>query len=136
VYRWHSSVLVWQRLGTEKLSAEIISTRVYGITRRGFGASSTPESGYSADRLSDDVLAVMDALKIERPVLVGHSHGGDELSSVGSRHPEKVAGLIYLEAGYGYAFYDPIRGSLNLDLLELKGKLEHSLEARPSIRGG
>jgi len=31
--------------------------RVYGITRRGFGASSMPASGYSADRLADDVLA-------------------------------------------------------------------------------
>src|ERR1700744_3803256 len=39
---------------------------VYGITRRGFGASSTPEptaENYSAHRLADDVLAVMDALK-------------------------------------------------------------------------
>ena len=67
---------------------------VYGITRRGFGASSAPDSGYLADRLGDDVLAVLDALKIEKPVLVGHSIGGEELSSVGSRHPERIAGLI------------------------------------------
>ena len=32
---------------------------VYGITRRGFGASSKPDSGYSADRLGYDVLAVL-----------------------------------------------------------------------------
>lgn len=72
------------------------SYHVYGITSRGFGASSAPTTGYSADRLGDDVLAVVDALN--RPVLVGHSIGGEELSSVGSRHPEKVAGLIYLDA--------------------------------------
>jgi pimeloyl-ACP methyl ester carboxylesterase len=29
------------------------------------------------------------------------------LSSIGSRYPEKVAGLIYLDAGYSYAFYAP-----------------------------
>src|SRR5215470_1930630 len=69
------------------------SYHVYGITRRGFGASSAPESGYSADRLGDDVLAVINALKLNRPVLVGHSVAGEELSSVGSRHPERVAGL-------------------------------------------
>lgn len=80
---------------------------VYGVTRRGFGASSAPASGYEADRLGDDVLAVLDALKIEKPVLVGHSLGGEELSSIGSRHPERVAGLIYLDAGYAYAFFDP-----------------------------
>lgn len=82
---------------------------VYGITRRGFGASSAPrpdDENYSADRLGDDILAVMAALKIERPVLAGHSIAGEELSSIGTRYPEKVAGLIYLDAGYGYAYYD------------------------------
>src|SRR5262245_2811418 len=67
------------------------SGRVYGITRRGAGASSTPASGYGADRLGDDVLAVLDSLKINRPILVGHSVAGSELSSIGSRHPERVA---------------------------------------------
>jgi pimeloyl-ACP methyl ester carboxylesterase len=79
---------------------------VYGITRRGFGASSVPQSGYEGDRLGDDVLAVLDSIHIDRPVLVGHSIGGTELSSIGSRHPERVAGLIYLDAGYAYAFDD------------------------------
>jgi non-heme chloroperoxidase len=100
---------------------------VYGITRRGFGASSKPVPGsgnYNADRLGDDVLAVIDALKIDRPVLVGHSIAGEELSSVGSRHPEKVSGLIYLDAGMGYAFYDPNSGWIVLDMLDLKRKLD------------
>jgi pimeloyl-ACP methyl ester carboxylesterase len=102
----------------------IAAYHVYGITRRGFGASSAPASGYSADRLGDDVLAVIDALKLDRPVLVGHSLGGEELSSVGSRHPEKVAGLIYLDAGYAYAFYDRSQGDLTIDLVDLQKKLE------------
>jgi pimeloyl-ACP methyl ester carboxylesterase len=80
---------------------------VYGITRRGFGASSAPDSGYLADRLGDDVIAVLDALKLNRPVLVGHSIAGEELSSVGSRYPQRVAGLIYLDAANGQAFHDP-----------------------------
>jgi len=80
---------------------------VVGVTRRGFGDSSAPASGYGADRLGDDVLAVIDALKISKPVLAGHSLGGEELSSIGSRYPERVAGLIYLDAGYSYAFYAP-----------------------------
>src|ERR1022692_704671 len=74
---------------------------VYGITRRGFGASSVPTSGYSADRLGDDVLAVMDFLKLNRPVLVGHSMAGEELSSVGSRHPEKVNSSPAIECRRG-----------------------------------
>ena len=101
---------------------------VYGITRRGFGASSAPlpsgDTMYSADRLGDDVLAVLDALKLNRPVLAGHSLGGEELSSVGSRRPERVAGLIYLDAGYAYAYYDRSRGDLGIDLTDLRKKLE------------
>jgi non-heme chloroperoxidase len=82
------------------------NNHVYGITRRGFGASgfSTAENG--ADRLGDDILAVIDALKLNRPVLVGHSIAGAELSSVGTQRPDRVAGLVYLEAGYPYAFDD------------------------------
>ena len=100
---------------------------VYGITRRGFGASSAPSPAattYSADRLGDDVLAVLDALQLNRPVLAGHSLGGEELSSVGSRHRQRVAGLIYLDAGYSYAYYDRSRGDLGIDLADLQKKLE------------
>jgi non-heme chloroperoxidase len=100
---------------------------VYGITRRGFGASSKPfpgEGNYAADRLGDDVLAVMDALKLDRPVLAGHSLAGEELSSIGSRHPEKVAGLIYLDAGYGYAYYDENHGNAIFDFFQLKKRLD------------
>jgi len=97
---------------------------VYGISRRGFGASSSPESGYEADRLGDDVLAVLDALKLSRPVLAGHSIAGEELSSIGSRHPEKVSGLIYLDAGYPYALYNFARGDFTIDLKDLERKLE------------
>jgi non-heme chloroperoxidase len=71
---------------------------VYGITRRGYGASSRPVTGYEADRLADDVLAVIDALQLTAPVLVGHSVAGEELSSLGARHPDRIAGLVYLDA--------------------------------------
>jgi pimeloyl-ACP methyl ester carboxylesterase len=77
---------------------------VYGITRRGFGASAFSMPARPIERLRDDVLAVMDALEIHRPVLVGHSIAGAELSAVASSAADRVAGLVYLEAGYPYAF--------------------------------
>ena len=57
-------------------------------------------------------------------MLVGHSIAGEELSSVGSRYPEKVSGLIYLDAAYRYAFYDPANGDYGLDSMELRERLE------------
>jgi non-heme chloroperoxidase len=110
---------------------------VYAITRRGFGHSSQPDPAmgdYSADRLGDDVLAVMDGLKLDRPVIAGHSMAGSELSDIASRHPEKVSGLIYLDAGYPYAYYVPgnviaaggiVGENLVLDAKDLRKELEH-----------
>jgi pimeloyl-ACP methyl ester carboxylesterase len=114
-----------------KLTSEY---HVYGITRRGYGASSAPApdtDNYSADRLGDDVLAVLDALKLNRPVLVGHSIAGEELSSIGSRHPERVAGLIYLDAAYGHAYYHQSADTLTLDLADLQKKLEEFKAEKP-----
>jgi len=115
----------------DKLAPKLTATyHVYGITRRGFGASSSPAYdtvNYAADRLGDDVLAVLDSLKIDKPVLVGHSIAGEELSSIGSRHPEKVAGLVYLDAGYAYAYYDRARGDLLLDAIDLRKQLDQLL---------
>jgi non-heme chloroperoxidase len=54
------------------------------------------------------VREVLDALKLERPILVGHSIAGE--SSVGSRYPKRVAGLIYMDAAYGYAFTTELGG--------------------------
>ena len=100
---------------------------VYGITRRGFGVSSkpTPANGnYSADHLGDDVLAVMQALRIEHPVLVGHSVAGEELSSIGSRFPNKVSGLIYLDAAASWAFYDPAHPQVEIEMNSIKKRIE------------
>jgi non-heme chloroperoxidase len=86
---------------------------VYAITRRGFGNSDKPAptvENYDSDRLADDVLDVIASLKLERPILAGHSVAGQEMSSIGSRHPEKVAALIYLEAAYAFAYYSPNGG--------------------------
>jgi pimeloyl-ACP methyl ester carboxylesterase len=76
---------------------------VYGITRRGFGASGYSATDRPADRLGDDVIEVIDALNLNRPVLIGHSIAGVELSSVANNDPNRVAGLIYLDAAYSYA---------------------------------
>jgi pimeloyl-ACP methyl ester carboxylesterase len=103
---------------------------VYGITRRGSGESSAPASGYGADRLGDDVLAVLDSLKINRPILVGHSVAGSEMSSIGSRHPERVAGLVYLDALLSYAYTTPQELKLRSTLEKLQNDLQ-AMTSRP-----
>jgi pimeloyl-ACP methyl ester carboxylesterase len=100
------------------------SGHVYGITRRGFGESSIPVSGYDHNRLGDDVLAVLESLSINRPILVGHSAAGGELSSIGSRHPDRVTGLVYLDALFSYSYTTPQESEFRAVLKKLQNDLQ------------
>lgn len=71
---------------------------VYGITRRGFGASTHAESGYAEQRLAQDILVVLDSLKIASPVLMGHSAAGGEMTRFGGDHSDRISGLVYMDA--------------------------------------
>lgn len=73
---------------------------VLGITRRGFGASTQPDSGYDIPTLAEDIRTVLDSLHIERATLIGHSLGGDEMTFLARRYPDRVAALVYIEAAY------------------------------------
>jgi len=50
--------------------------RVLAMDLRGFGWSDAPRTGYEKENLASDVLAVLDALGLERVKLVGHDWGG------------------------------------------------------------
>ena len=104
---------------------------VYSMTRRGFPPSSVPNTGYTSDRLADDVLAVMDSLGLQRPILIGHSMAGGELSSDRLTLSGKVAGLVYLDAGNRYALYDTVVGDFQIDKNEAYRHLSQLLFAPP-----
>ena len=105
--------------------------RVFGVSRRGYGASSRPESGYEVARLGEDVIALLEALDIESPILVGHSLAGQEISFVASRHPERIAGAVYLDAAYRYAYHTPTAQENLRDLQERLRRLEPVLSGPP-----
>ncbi len=50
--------------------------RVLALDLRGFGGSDAPRRGYEKENMASDVLAVLDALGLERVTLVGHDWGG------------------------------------------------------------
>ncbi|MCJ7987951.1 alpha/beta hydrolase [Priestia sp. OVL9] len=50
--------------------------RCIGIDWRGFGKSDKPFSGYTLDRLADDIRTVVGTLQLENFTIVGHSMGG------------------------------------------------------------
>lgn len=75
--------------------------RVLGLTRRGFGESDKPEKGYDVDTLTNDVLGLVDHLKLKKVGLIGHSAGGNEMFRFADKHPKRLLKLVFLDAGYG-----------------------------------
>lgn len=105
--------------------------RVLAITRRGAGASDSPPEGYTADRLGEDVVAAIDALGLSSPVLIGHSIAGQELSYIATRHASRIAGAVYLDAGYRYALFRPGIKENVQDLRRRLDALEAELDKPP-----
>ncbi len=60
---------------------------------RGHGRSPMPEGIYSMRLMAEDVLALMNTLKIERTILVGHSMGGYASLAFAQAYPHHLAGL-------------------------------------------
>jgi pimeloyl-ACP methyl ester carboxylesterase len=73
---------------------------VYGVTRRGFGASSQPKDGYTIATFSADLVRVLDDLGAAKASFAGHSFAGEELTWLAAHHPERVDKLVYLDAAY------------------------------------
>jgi non-heme chloroperoxidase len=70
---------------------------VYGITRRGIGASDKPSTGYTVQRSANDVLEVLDSLNLQKSVLVGTSCAGQILTMFAGQHSDRLYGLVYLD---------------------------------------
>jgi len=101
---------------------------VYGITRRGFGGSSRPATGYDDQRLADDVLGVLDALSIVQPILMGHSMGGGEMTTLANQHSDRLSGLVYLDA-----IADPGDSMRDPAFVELLKKLPAGMREPPRM---
>lgn len=82
--------------------------RVVGLTRRGLRPSDVPASGYDTGTLVQDIRAFLDAMKIDRVILIGHSFAGDEMTSFAALYPHRVRGLIYLDAAYDHSPVGPL----------------------------
>jgi len=70
--------------------------RVIAPDQRGCGATVGPDAveGYDLEHLSADLVGLLDHLKIEKAIFVGHDWGGFIVWQMPLRHPSRVAGVI------------------------------------------
>ena len=73
--------------------------RLVAPDARGHGDSARPDDGYSASDFVADAVAVLDAHRIDRALVVGHSMGGYHATMLAATHPERVLGLVIVDAG-------------------------------------
>ena len=101
VHGWACSVYSYRFL--MPLLADM-GMRAIAIDLPGHGLSDKPEepSSYSLDAQTECVIAAMDAMHLERVVLVGHSMGGPICARVAVVAPDRVAALALLApVGFG-----------------------------------
>ncbi len=115
VQRWgldkprHPVLLLHEALGSIELwrtfpqtLAETWNCSVFAYERQGHGRSSPASEPWPSNWLEQEATevlpAVLDALGLERPLLMGHSDGGTLALQFAARFPERVSGVITLAA--------------------------------------
>lgn len=70
--------------------------RVIAPDQRGFGVTDRPEpiEAYDIEHLTDDLVGLLDHLKIDKAIFVGHDWGGFVVWQMPLRHPTRVAGVV------------------------------------------
>jgi pimeloyl-ACP methyl ester carboxylesterase len=92
--------------------------RVIAVTRRGYGQSGSPaDDNYANDALVGDLVELMDRLGIPLASFVGHSLAGGELASLGTKHPDRVDRLIYVDAAYDRSDVPALMAGLPVSIL-------------------
>lgn len=85
--------------------------RVIAPDQRGYGATDRPEpvEAYDIEHLTADLVGLLDHLKIEKAIFVGHDWGGFVVWQMPLRHPDRVAGVVGLNTPHtNRAWADPI----------------------------
>jgi pimeloyl-ACP methyl ester carboxylesterase len=99
---------------------------------RGFGDSDKPKGAFGPEDHAADMLALVNALGIERVGVVGHDVGGAAMQPLARREPSRLAGLFFFDfvyPGIGARMGTPDR------LNEIWYQSFHQMEMAPAMVG-
>ena len=83
------------------LAAPILSKdySVVALDQRGHGESAKPDDGYHFASVAHDLLGFIRGMGLERPIIVGHSWGGDVALEFEVSYPAEAGGLCFVDGG-------------------------------------
>jgi len=90
LHYWGGSSRTWDHV----IAALPQPYRTIATDHRGWGESDAPVSGYALSDLADDAQGVIEAMNLQRFILVGHSMGGKVAQLLASRRPRGLVGLV------------------------------------------
>lgn len=82
--------------------------RVIAFDNRGVGQSDKPAGPYTASMLAKDTVGLLDALGIDKAVVMGHSMGGFVAQAIALEYPQKVEKLILCSTNFGGPRHIPV----------------------------
>jgi pimeloyl-ACP methyl ester carboxylesterase len=88
---------------------------------RGAGQSGKPAGPYTAALLAADTVGLLDALGIERAVVMGHSMGGFIAQALALAHPQRVSKLILAATNFGGPHHAPVTPAAMKVLADVSG---------------
>ena len=91
-YKWREAMPALAAAGAHVIAPDL----------RGFGWSEVTEHGYRKDQMAADVIAILDALGVDRFRLAGHDWGGYIAFLLGLHRPQRVERLLLLNTGHGF----------------------------------
>src|SRR5215210_3669011 len=93
------------------------STRACAYDRTGAGYSTRNSKPHTSHEMASELDQLLVRAKIPGPyVLVAHSFGGLNVRLYASEHPEKVAGMVLVDASFDVSMFDVLRDRLHLDI--------------------
>ena len=72
---------------------------VVALDQRGHGVSAKPDHGYDFASVSNDLLGLIQARDMERPIVIGHSWGGDVALEFAVAYPDDTKGICFVDGG-------------------------------------
>lgn len=120
LHYWGGSSRTWHYV-THALADRF---QTVALDQRGWGDSDAGDGNFLVATLADDVEGAIDALALERYVLVGHSMGGKVAQLLASRRPKGLAGVVLVAPGSPGPSVFP---------LEQRTMMTHAYETRESV---